>query len=368
MPAPVLIRDALRSVAMRASRSAPPGTDPRAGVTAGTSTWPSRVARARVLAVAGLPVALMAAPAAWAQPAWPARPIRIIVPFAPGGPNDVLARLVGARFGEAFGQPAIIDNRGGAGGTIGAEATARSPADGYTFAMGGSSNLAVAPSLYAKLPYDPLRDFTAVGNIARVPYLLVINPRVPARNVKELVAMARAKPGYLNYGSSGVGSMSSLAAEWFNASAGTRIVHIPFKGTAPALTEVIAGSVDLMMADMGLALAHAKAGRMRALAITTPRRSPTAPDIPTVAEAGLPGFEMSPWFGLVGPAGVSREIVERLNREVNAGLRSAEMTRRFAELGYEAAPGTPEQFAAEIRRDIERYRGIVTGAGIRAEL
>ncbi len=320
------------------------------------------------LGTAAVVLAVTLVSSGWAQTTWPARPIRIIVPFAPGGPNDVLARLVGARFGEAFGQPAIIDNRGGAGGTIGAEATARSPADGYTLAMGGSSNLAVAPSLYAKLPYDPLRDFTPVANIARVPYLLVINPRVPARTVKELVAMARAKPGYLNYGSSGVGSMSSLAAEWFNASAGTRIVHIPFKGTAPALTEVIAGSVDLMMADMGLALAHAKAGRMRALAITTPRRSPTAPDIPTVAEAGLPGFEMSPWFGLVGPAGVPREIVERLNREVNAMLRAPELLRRFAELGYETAPGSAEQFAAEIRRDIELYRRIVTGAGIRAEL
>ena len=344
----------------------PPGRRPPSDRRARRTCAPAVAAGVLSGLVAALAAGLF--PSAWAQTAWPARPIRIIVPFAPGGPNDVLARLIGARFGEAFGQPAIIDNRGGAGGTIGAEATARSPADGYTLAMGGSSNLAVAPSLYAKLPYDPLRDFSPVANIARVPYLLVVNPRVPARNVKELVAMARTKPGYLNYGSSGVGSMSSLAAEWFNASAGTRIVHIPFKGTAPALTEVIAGSVDLMMADMGLALAHAKAGRMRALAITTSRRSPTAPDIPTVAESGLPGFEVSPWFGLVGPAGLPREIVERLNREVNTALRSPELLRRFAELGYETAPGSAEQFAAEIRRDIELYRRIVKGAGIRAEL
>jgi tripartite-type tricarboxylate transporter receptor subunit TctC len=211
---------------------------------------------------------------AFAQAPYPAKPIRIIVPFAPGGPNDVLARLIGSRLTEAWGQPVIIDNRGGAGGTIGAEAGARAPADGYTLTMGGSSNMTVAPALYAKLSYSPLKDFTPIANVARVPYLLVVNPRVPAKTVKELVAIARAKPGYLNYASSGVGSMSSLAAEWFNAVAGTKVVHIPFKGTAPALTELMVGSVDLMMADMGLALAQARAGKMHAAAVRRcPRRA-----------------------------------------------------------------------------------------------
>ena len=241
---------------------------------------PSRLLQA--LCVLGLCAALPV----HAQPSYPAKPIRIIVPFAPGGPNDVLARLVGNRLTEAWGQPVIIDNRGGAGGTIGAEAGARAPADGYTLTMGGSSNMTVAPSLYAKLSYNPLKDFTPIANVARVPYLLVINPRVPAKTVKELVAIARARPGYLNYASSGVGSMSSLAAEWFNAVAGTKVVHIPFKGTAPALTELMVGSVDLMMADMGLALTQVRAGKMRAIAVTTPRRSAGAPDIPTVAESG----------------------------------------------------------------------------------
>jgi tripartite-type tricarboxylate transporter receptor subunit TctC len=207
-----------------------------------------------------------------------------------------------------------------------------------------------------------------VSNVARVPYLLVINPRVPAKTVKDLVAIARAKPGYLNYASSGVGSMSSLAAEWFNAVAATRVVHIPFKGTAPALTELMVGSVDLMMADMGLALAQVRAGKLRAIAVTTPRRSAGAPDIPTVAESGLPGFEVTPWFGIVGPAAMPREVVDRLNREINTALKGADMLRRFADLGYEAAPGTPEQFAAEIRRDIELYSRVVQKAGIKAEL
>jgi tripartite-type tricarboxylate transporter receptor subunit TctC len=311
---------------------------------------------------------LLAAFCAHAQAPYPAKPIRIIVPFAPGGPNDVLARLVGSKLTEAWGQPVVIDNRGGAGGTIGAEAGARAPADGYTLTMGGSSNMAVAPALYPKLSYNPLKDFTPVSNVARVPYLLVINPRVPAKTVKDLVAIARAKPGYLNYASSGVGSMSSLAAEWFNAVATTQVVHIPFKGTAPALTELMVGSVDLMMADMGLALAQVRAGKLRAIAVTTPRRSAGAPDIPTVAESGLPGFEVTPWFGIVGPAAMPREVVDRLNREINSALKRPDMLKRFSDLGYEAAPGTPEQFAAEIRRDIELYSRVVQKAGIKAEL
>ena len=326
---------------------------------------------ATALPIAGalsLCAVLSAAVPAVAQAPYPAKPIRIIVPFAPGGPNDVLARLIGSRLTEAWSQPVIIDNRGGAGGTIGAEAGARAPADGYTLTMGGSSNMTVAPALYAKLSYNPLKDFTPIANVARVPYLLVINPRVPAKTVKELVAIARAKPGYLNYASSGVGSMSSLAAEWFNAVAGTKVVHIPFKGTAPALTELMVGSVDLMMADMGLALVQARAGKMRAIAVTTPRRSAGAPDVPTVAESGLPGFELSPWFGIVGPAGVPREIVDRLNREINSALKGAELLKRFAELGYEPAYGSAEQFAAEMRKDIELYARIIQKAGIKAEL
>ncbi len=314
------------------------------------------------------PLMLLALPVAQAQPAYPVKPIRIIVPFAPGGPNDVLARLVGSKLTEAWGQPVLVDNRAGAGGTIGAEAGARAAPDGYTLVMGGSSNLTVAPSLYAKLSYDPIKDFTPVASIARVPYLIVVNPRVPAKTVKDLVAIARQKPGYLNYASSGVGSMSSLAAEWFNSVAQTQIVHIPFKGTAPALTELMVGSVDLMMADMGLALQQARAGKMRALAITTPRRSATAPEIPTAAESGLPGFELSPWFGIVAPAGLAREIVDRLNREINVALKSPDMQKRFAELGYEPAFGTPDQFAAEIRKDIELYARIVKKAGIKADL
>lgn len=297
---------------------------------------------------------------------YPVKPIRMIVPFAAGGPNDILARLVSPKLNE-WGQAVVIENRGGAAGTIGMEALSKLPADGYVIAMGGSSNLAVAPSLYEKLGYDATKDFTPVINVASVPYALAINPSVPAKNVKELVAIASRKAKYLSYGSSGNGSMSNLAAELFKYMSKTDIVHVPYKGTAPALTDVVTGQIEMMFADLGIAQTHANAGRLRLLGLSTTKRSPAAPKIPTIAESGLPGYEVSPWFGIVGPAGMPREIVVKLNGAVSAALKSPEVLQRLQTLGYEPLGGTPEQLAATIRTDIAKYAKVIQSAGIKAQ-
>ena len=298
---------------------------------------------------------------------YPTKPIRMIVPFAPGGPNDILARLVSPKLSEQLGQSVVIENRGGAGGTIGMEMLAKLPGDGYALAMGGSSNLAVAASLYEKLGYDPAKDFTPVINVAAVPYALAVNPSVPARNVKELIALASRKAKYLSYGSSGTGSMSSLAAELFKHMSKTDIVHVPYKGTAPALTDVVTGQIEMMFADLGIAQTHASAGRLRLLGISTPKRSRAAPQLPTIAEAGLPGYDVSPWFGLVGPAGMPRDIVARVHGIVAAGLKSADVLQRMNTLGYDPVGDTPEHFAGTIKADIAKYARIVQTAGIKIE-
>ena len=291
----------------------------------------------------------------------------MIVPFAPGGPNDILARLVSPKLTEQLGQPVVIENRGGAGGTIGMEMLSKLPGDGYSLAMGGSSNLAVAPSLYEKLGYDPAKDFTPVINVAAVPYALAVNPSVPARSVKELVTLASRKPKYLSYGSSGTGSMSSLAAELFKHMSKTNIVHVPYKGTAPALTDVVTGQIEMMFADLGIAQTHASAGRLRLLGISTPKRSRAVPQLPTIAEAGLPGYEVSPWFGLVGPAGMPRDVVTRVNAVIAAGLKSPDLLQRLNTLGYDPLGDTPDHFTDTIKSDIAKYAKVIQAAGIKIE-
>ncbi len=297
---------------------------------------------------------------------YPAKPIKLIVPFAPGGPNDLLARLVGQKITEQMKQAVIIENRGGAGGTVGLDAAAKSPGDGYTLAMGGSSNMAVAPSLYAKLPYDSLRDFTPLINVAHVPYAVAVNPTVPAKTVKELIAAARAQG--LAYGSSGTGSMSSLAAELFKSMSKADIVHVPYKGTAPALTDVMSGQIDMMFADLALIQPHIATGRLRALALCGSKRMANLPAIPTIAESGLKDYVIEPWFGVVGPAQVPRDIVARLNQVIGAGLKSPDVQQRLSGLGYEAIGGSAEQFAATIKSDIAAYAKIIKTAGIKADL
>ena len=299
---------------------------------------------------------------------YPAKTIRLIVPFAPGGPNDLLGRLVGQKLTEQWGHPVVVENRGGAGGTVGLDAAAKSPGDGYTLAMGGSSNMAVAPSLYKKLPYDSLRDFSPIINIAHVPYAVGVNPTVPARNVKELIAIAKRKAGNLSYASSGTGSMSSLAAELFKSLAGADVVHVPYKGTAPALTEVVGGQVDMMFADLALIQPLANAGKLRLIAVTGTRRAPAARDVPTIAESGLKSYDIETWFGAVAPAGVPRDVVSRLNTAIASGLKSSDAIQRLDALGYEPIGGTAEQFAATIKSDIAKYANIIKRAGIKADL
>ena len=295
---------------------------------------------------------------------YPAKPIRLVVPFAPGGPNDILGRLVAQNVTQQLGQNVVVENRGGAGGTIGIEYTVRLPGDGYSIAMGGSSNLAVAPSLYARLSYDPLKDITPIINVAHVPYAIAVNPTVPAKNVKELIALAKTKKGYLSYGSSGSGSMSSLAAELMKSMSGADIMHVSYKGTAPALMDVIAGNIDMMLADLAVIQRHAAAGKLRAVGVTGSKRLASAPDLPTVGESGLKGYAIEPWFGVVGPAGIPNDIVATLNRTIAASLKGGEVLKRLGALGYEPIGGTPEQFAATIRADIVSYAKIVKAAGI----
>lgn len=304
---------------------------------------------------------------ATAQP-FPTRPLRMIVPFAPGGPNDILGRLVGQKINERWGQAVVVENRGGAGGTVGLAAAAKLPADGYHVAMGGSSNMAVAPSLYKKLPYDSIRDFTPVALVAHVPYALGVNPTVPARTVKELIAIARKKAGYLSYASSGVGSMSALAAELFNAMANASIVHVPYKGTLPALTEVASGQVDLMLADLALVQRFAETGKIRVIAVTGSRRAPAAPKVPTFSESGLKNYVIEPWFGVVAPAGVPQDIVTRLNAVIVESIRMPDVVQRLDALGYEPLGGSADAFASTIKADIAKYADVVKRAGITGAL
>ena len=309
--------------------------------------------------------ALIVAPSVAQQ--YPSKPIRMIVPFAPGGPNDVIGRIVGQKLAEAWGHTVVIENRGGAGGTIGVDAGAKSPADGYTLIMGGSSNLAVAPSLYARLPYDPLHDIAPVSNVAFVPYVVTVNPRVPARTMKELVAIAKSKRTSLNYGSSGTGSMSSLAAELISSAGGVKIVHVPYKGTAPAVTAMVTGEIDMMVADLAAVAGHAKAGKLKLIATAGSKRTRAAPELPTVAESGLKGYAVDAWFGVVVPGKTPADIVAKLSGGVMSAVKSADVRSRFEQLGYDPIGDTSAEFGATIKADIEKFAKIIKAAGIKAE-
>ena len=320
----------------------------------------------RTAASAALALAMLGPVAAPAQP-YPSKPIRMIVPFAPGGPNDIIGRTVGQKLGEAWGQPIVVENRGGAGGTIGVDAGAKSPPDGYTMVMGGSSNLAVAPSLYSKLPYNPLTDLAPISNVAFVPYVVTVNPRVPAKSMKDLVAIGRSKPGFLSYGSSGAGSMSSLAAELINSAGGTKMVHVPYKGTAPAVTGMVSGEIDLMVADLSAVAGHAKAGKLRMIAAAGSKRATAAPELPTVAESGLKGYAVDAWFGIVVPGKTPADIVAKLSSAVVAAVKSPDVRGRFEQLGYDPIGNTSAEFAATIKADIEKFAKIIKAAGIKIQ-
>ena len=302
-----------------------------------------------------------------AQPAYPVKPIRLVVPFAPGGSTDTIARLIGQKLDEALGQQVIIDNRPGAGGNLGVDYVAKSAPDGYTLIFGHVGTFGFGPSLYAKLPYDPIRDFAPVALFAMVPNMLVVHPSLPASNVKELVALARARPGQLNYGSSGNGSASHLATEYFKLLSKTDITAIPYKGTGPLVTDLIAGQTSLTITGVPPLYPHVQSGRLRALAVGSVKRLPLLPSLPTIAEAGVPGYESSTWFGPLAPAKTPREIIVRLNVELMKMLQRPDVRARFAAEGIEALGSTPEEFGTYIKSEIERWSRVIKAAHVRPE-
>lgn len=305
-----------------------------------------------------------------AAQAYPAHPVRIIVPFTPGGSSDVLARAIGVGLGRALNQPVVIDNIAGAGGSLGAERAAKSPADGYTLLMGHIGTLAINPSLYPKLGYDPVRSFAPVAWIARVPNVLVVNASVPAKTLKELVAYAKANPGKLAYGSGGNGSAAHTTMEYFKLQTGTSFLHIPYRGTAPAVTDLLAGQVQVLFTGIPALLPHIKSGKVRALAVSSPRRLALLPDVPTVAESGIPGtanFEADQWYGLVAPAGTPADVVALLNKHVNAALEAPEVRARLAAEGAEATPASPQAFGQLIAREIPRWERVIQKARIKLD-
>jgi tripartite-type tricarboxylate transporter receptor subunit TctC len=297
---------------------------------------------------------------------YPAKPMRLIVAFPPGGTNDIVARSVAQRLSERLGQQMVVENRPGANGALGAEVAAKSAPDGYTLFI-AAVNHVVLPSLYPKLPYDIERDFAPVVLLAIVPIVVTVNPSLPAKSIAELIALAKAKPGALNYASSGNGAGTHLAGELFKMQAGINLTHVPYKGSGPAMIDLIGGQVQLMFADLPSATAQIKGGKLRALAVGSPRTSPLVPDLPTVAASGLPGYEAYTWVGIMAPAGTPKDIVARLNAEAVAALGRPDLKEALAAQGAEAAPGTPEQFGAHIKSELAKWSQVVKTAGIRAD-
>jgi tripartite-type tricarboxylate transporter receptor subunit TctC len=307
-----------------------------------------------------------AATAALAQ-SFPDKPIRFVIGFTPGGPSDILARALGQKLAERWNQQVVIENRPGAGGNVAAEAVARSAPDGYTWLLGNNSILATNQTLYRSLPYDPVKDFAPVSLVAVQPNILVVNPQLPVNSVSELISYARKYPGKLNYASSGSGAAAHLAGELFKTLAGVDLVHVPYKGAQPALTDVITGQVQLMFATSASVIPFVKAGKLRALAVTTARRSPSVPDLPTVSEAGVAGFEAITWHGVVVPAATPAPLVERLNRDIVAVLGAPDLRERLAALGAEVHAGTPREFADYIAAEIPKWAKVVRDSGARIE-
>ncbi len=298
---------------------------------------------------------------------WPSKPIRIISPYPPAGANDLLARIIAPKLSEQLGQPVVVENRAGATGNIGAELVAKAPADGYTLLMGQAGNLTINISLMAKMPFDPVRDFSPVTLVASTPNVLVVHPSLPVRTVKDLIALAKAKPGQINYATSGIGSPGHLAAELLNKSAGIRLVHIPYKGAAPALLDVVAGNAHLYFTSAVSAQPFIPSGRLRMVAVASAKRSPSLPEVPTVAEAGFPEFDVSSWWGVVAPASTPREVVMRLQVEIHRVIALPEIRTKLAEQGLDIATNTPEQFAAYIKSETAKWAKLIREVGVKPE-
>jgi tripartite-type tricarboxylate transporter receptor subunit TctC len=317
-------------------------------------------------AVVGIAVLLAGTLPAVAQP-YPSKPIRVIVPFPAGGIADIYARLIGVHLTQIWGQPVVVENRTGAGGNIGADAVAKSAPDGYTLGMGSIGTHAVNVSLFAKLPYDPIRDFAPIALVLEAEGLLVVHPSVPANGVPELIALARAKPGALSFASAGMGTASHLAGELFKSMAKVDMVHVPYKGNVPAITDLLAGQTSLIFATMPTVLPHAKAGKLRALATIGPVRSTAVPDLPTVAEAALPGFEVTNWIGLFAPAGTPPEVVQRVNVEVLRVMQSREVEARLPNEGARFIATTPAGFGEFVKAEIAKWAPVVKASGARVD-
>jgi tripartite-type tricarboxylate transporter receptor subunit TctC len=302
-----------------------------------------------------------------AQAPYPAKPVRFIIAFTPGGPSDILTRLVGGKLTESLGQPFIYDNRPGAGGNIAGEITGKSPPDGYTLLMGNNSILATNAALYKNMGFDPVKDLAPVALLASQPNILVVHPSLPVKTVKELIALAKAKPGQLNYASSGSGAAAHLAAELFQSMTGTKMVHIPYKGAGPALIDTLAGQCQVMFATALSVASYIRAEKVRALAVSTAKRSQSFANLPTIAEAGVPGFDAATWHGVVAPAGTPPAIITRLNSEINKLLQAPDMRERLMSQGAEIIGGTPQSFAAYIQSEIPKWTKVIRDSGARSE-
>jgi tripartite-type tricarboxylate transporter receptor subunit TctC len=298
---------------------------------------------------------------------WPEKPIRLIAPFPPASTSDVVGRVLGQKLSQRLGQPVVVDNRVGASGNIGADAIAKAAPDGYTIGIVTSSTQAVAVSLSSKLPYDPLKDFTPIAMLANSPYVLVLYPGVPAKDIKELIALAKTKPGALNYGSAGPASLAHLAAALFATLSDVKITHVPYKSSSQSVIDLISGRLEMQFATIAPTLANIRAGQLRALAVTGRKRSDALPDVPTMDEAGVKGYEATLWFALEAPAGLPTAIATRLNRETVDILNSAEMKQTLAQQGFVPDPAAPDALAAQIRSDIAKWRDVIAKAGIKAE-
>jgi tripartite-type tricarboxylate transporter receptor subunit TctC len=318
--------------------------------------------------VALLIAAVLLAATARAQQDYPNRPIRLIVPYPPGGPTDLIGRVVSELLSKRLGQQVIVDNRGGAATVIGAEIAARAPADGYTLLLATVTTLAVTPALQNKLPYHPERDFTPISMLAAQPYLLAVTPSLPATSVKQLVAHAKANPGKLSFASAGIGAGAHLAGEMLKHMAAINVVHIPYKGTGPAITDLISGQVAFMFGGISAIYPHSLAGRLRVLAVSSAKRSPALPDVPTVAEGGIPGYGTNSWNSLVAPRATPGHIVERLNAETVAVLNQPEVRERLKVQGIDPDPGTPAQLAVHIKSELARFDKLIKAIGLKAEL
>ena len=298
---------------------------------------------------------------------YPDKPVKIIVPYPPGGTTDILARVIAQRLGERLKQSFIVENRGGASGAIGTQAVAKSPADGYTLCMGTIGTHGINSALFKNLPYDAVKDFAPITIVGITPNVLIVHPSVPAKNLQELLALARAKPGTLNFGSTSPGGSPHMAGELFKTMANIDIAHIPYKGAGPMLIDLIGGQIQMGFDNMPSSIGHIRSGKLRAIAVTTTKRWPGAPDVPTMAESGLPGYEVSAWFGLLAPAGTPKPVVDLLYKNIGDILKQPDMVKQLFELGAEPGGNTPEAFARYIAADVEKWTRVVAATGVKVE-